>query len=443
MSTGALADSDVAAIPKAPSARHTAGVACGNALEFYDFLTFAFFATQIGRTFFPSDDPTASLLASLATFGAGFLTRPLGALVIGRMGDRVGRKPALVFSFSLIGFAVLGMALTPSYAAIGIAAPVLVICFRLLQGFAVGGEVGASFAYLAEVAPPHRRGLVVSLQYVGQDAAVLTAGLVGVALSSMMSDAALDAWGWRVAFLIGATIIPLGLYLRRTLPETLEKPVSPDKAAVPPALRTYLRVSAIGFFLLAAATMVSYVLNYLTTYSINTLGMASNAAFGATVVVGACGVLTNPIGGLLSDRFGRKPMMVLPWLFLLLAAYPAFVAILHFRTAAALYLATASLVIPLALSSTSAIVSITESLPARVRSGSLALIYALAISVFGGSTQFTVTWLIKVTGDPLAPAWYMVGSVLLGLVAMLFMRETAPARAKAQINPASGLDGSA
>ena len=178
-------------------AKQVLAVVSGNALQFYDFVTYAFFAAQIGRTFFPSGTPGTSLLASLATFGAGFLTRPLGALIIGRYADRVGRKPAMLLSFWLMGVAMLALPLVPSYASIGIAAPILVIALRLLQGFALGGEVGPSTAFLMEAAPPLRRGFYISLQATGADAAVLVAGLVGVGLAGMLDAAALDAWGFR------------------------------------------------------------------------------------------------------------------------------------------------------------------------------------------------------------------------------------------------------
>src|SRR3954466_2889327 len=190
--------------------RQVLAVVAGNAIEFYDFVTYAFFAAQIGRTFFPSDSPGASLLASLATFGVGFLTRPLGALVIGRYADRAGRKPAMLLSFWLMGIAVVGLPLVPSYASIGVTAPSLVIAFRLLQGFALGGEVGPNTAFLMEAAPPQRRGFYVSMQATSADFAVLVAGLVGVALASFLDSAQLDAWGWRAALLPGAIIVPFG-----------------------------------------------------------------------------------------------------------------------------------------------------------------------------------------------------------------------------------------
>ncbi len=411
--------------------RHVAAVTVGNAIEFYDFVTYAFFATQIGHAFFPSDKPGASLLASLATFGAGFLTRPLGAFVIGRMGDRVGRKPAMLLSFTLIGIGVIGLPLTPTFAQIGVAAPILVVGFRLLQGFALGGEVGPSTAYMMEAAPEHRRGLYISMQAMSADAAVLVAGLVGVALAHLLGPAALNAWGWRVALLLGAVIVPFGLALRRSLGETLDMEAKSQPLA-PIERRAFRRVALLGLVLLAAATTTNYILDYMTTYAHATLGMSEQLALGATAVVGLCGFICDPISGWLSDRFGRKPVMMVPWLVLLLAIFPAFRFLSVWRDGPALYTTCAVLAVASTLSTATVLVAITESLPQRVRSGALALIYALAISVFGGSTQFIVAWLTRFTGDPLAPAWYMIAGVIFGLLAILQMPETAPVRLRAR-----------
>jgi MFS family permease len=408
--------------------RQALAIAVGNGLEFYDFVTYAFFATQIGRTFFPSDTPGLSLLSSLATFGVGFLTRPLGALVIGRFGDRAGRKPAMMLSLCLIGVAVTGLALTPSYASIGTLAPVLVIVFRLLQGFALGGEVGPSTAFLLEAAPPSRRGLYVSLQATSADTAVLIAGIVGVVLASTLDAAQLDAWGWRVAQLLGVCIIPFAFVLRRTLNETLTVPTVADYGST--SATGYGRVFLLGLMMLAAATTNNYVLEYMTTYASNTLGMSAAVSFGATAMIGASGLLCDTLGGWLSDRFGRKPLMIIPWLLLIVAIYPSFWLLDQLRSRAALLTVSAVLNGIQTLSSATIIVAITESLPKRVRSGGFALIYALAISVFGGSTQFLVAWIIHVTGNPMAPAWYMLGAVTIGLIAMGRLPETAPTQSR-------------
>jgi MHS family citrate/tricarballylate:H+ symporter-like MFS transporter len=398
-------------------------VALGNAVEFYDFVTYAFFAAQIGRAFFPSDTPGSSLLASLATFGAGFLTRPLGAFVLGRLGDRVGRKPAMLVSFALIGVGVIGLPLIPPYASIGVLAPTLAIGFRLVQGFALGGEVGPSTAFMMEAAPPLRRGLYISLQATSADVAVMVAGLVGVGLASALSPAALDSWGWRVALLAGGVIIPIGFMLRRTLGETLRPAPHPGDL---PTLRSYGRIAAAGLAVLASATTTNYLLNYMTTYASSTLGMSSKIAFGATAVVGLSGVICDTLGGWLSDKFGRKPVMIVPWLCLAIAVFPCFTLLERERSAFALYAACGILACASTLSASASLISVTESLPHRVRSGALAIIYALSISIFGGSTQFIVAWLTRLTGNPLTPAWYMIGGVIVGFMALRFMPETAP-----------------
>lgn len=406
--------------------RQALAVAAGNGLEFYDFVTYAFFATQIGRTFFPSDTPGLSLLSSLATFGVGFLTRPLGAIVIGRFGDRAGRKPAMMVSLCLIGVALLGLALTPSYASIGMLAPILVIVFRLLQGFALGGEVGPSTAFLMEAAPPSRRGLYASLQATSADTATFIAGLVGVALASTLDAAQLDVWGWRIAQLLGVGIIPFAFVLRRTLNETLTAPAATDPGNV--SASGYLPVFLMGLMMLSAATTNNYVLEYMTTYASNTLGMSAAVSFGATAAMGAGGLVCDTFGGWLSDRIGRKPVMIVPWVLMIVATLPSFWLLERLRTSAALWTVSAVLNGIQTISSATIIVAITESLPKRVRSGAFALIYALAISVFGGSTQFLVAWIIHVTGNPLTPAWYMLGAVTIGLIAMIRLPETAPGR---------------
>jgi MFS family permease len=407
--------------------RRVAAVVVGNALEFYDFLTYAFFAVQIGACFFPAATPGGSLLPTLAVFGAGFLTRPLGAIVIGGLADRAGRRPAMLFSFALMGVAIVGLALTPPFKAIGVAAPILVIVWRLLQGFALGGEVGPTTAYLVEAAPASRRGFYASLQYMTQDFSVLVAGLVGVALASVMSAQALTDWGWRAAMLIGAAVVPIGLIIRRGLPETLFEP-EPGAAPARGGLRPHLGVIAVGLFMLGGAAIANYTLDYLTTYAATTLRMPAGLALGATVVLGICGTLIDPIGGLLSDRFGRKRVMMIPWALLCVTAIPIFMVITRFHNAAALYGGSALMQTLLALSAPAVLIAVTESLPKSVRAGAVALAYALALSVFGGSTQFIIRWLIQTTGDPLAPAYYLTGFACLGLIAMAGFRETAPGR---------------
>jgi MFS family permease len=402
-------------------------VLVGNALEFYDFLAYAFFAIQIGEAFFPSQNPTSSLLASLATFGAGFLMRPLGGLVIGRMGDRIGRKPAMVLSFALMGVAMVGLSLTPSYATIGIAAPILVIVFRLLQGFALGGDVGPTTAYLIEAAPVERRGFYASFQIASQGLAILFAGLIGVILSRTLDPRDLHDWGWRIAFLVGTLIVPFGLIIRRRLPETFERSNAGREGR---AVRADLRPVLLGFVMLSSGTIVTYVMAYLTTFANATLHMRLDAAYAVTVIIGLCDVCLAPVSGWLSDRFGRKRVMMIPWLLLAVLAIPAFHFITRVPVPSVLLGTAAVLAVLRSFGTPQIIIALTEALPAEVRCGWLAVTYALAVAIFGGTTQFFVTWLIAATGSPLAPAWHMTVALACGFIAMAAMPETAPGKAR-------------
>ncbi len=330
----------------------------------------------------------------------------------------------MILSFWLMGVAIFGLALTPSRARIGIAAPVLVVLFRMLQGFALGGEVGPTTAFLLEVAPPERRGFYTAFQSWTQDLSVLISGLVGFGLANTLSEQQLQDFGWRIAFLLGAVIVPFGLALRRGLPETFHAPDAGQGERI--SLRPYLPVAVLGLMLLASATIGAYIGDYMTTYAIATLHMRANVAFAATVVVGLTGLFVDLAGGALSDRFGRKPAMLVPAVILLVSILPAFYAISHYRTTAMLLGATAYLSGLATMSSVPVVVWITESLPAAIRSGSLAVIYAVSIALFGGTTQYSVTWLMRATGNPLAPAWYWTAALTVGIVAMCATRESAP-----------------
>jgi MFS family permease len=405
--------------------RQIAAVVAGNALEFYDFLTFSFFTVQIGHAFFPNEDEDTKVLSTLAIFGAGFLMRPLGAFVIGRWGDRVGRKPAMFLSFTLMGIAIVALALTPSFAVIGWAAPFFFLCFRLLQGFALGGEVGPTTAYLLEAAPPMRRGLYASLQYATQDLSVLVAGIVGYVLANTLSPAMLDEWGWRIAFLIGASVVPFGLVIRRTLPETFEASSSAAKTWFTPEL---WRLAFLGVVLLSTITTAYFVIDYMTTFAENTLHISPTTAFAATVALGLTGTCFDVLGGILSDRFGRKPVVLCTGVVYILAIFPAYYAIVHFGSAAALIIGAALLGALQGLYAPPILIGITEGLPREIRSGALALIYAFGVSVFGAGTQFAVKGLITLTGNSLVPAAFMTVAITIGVIAMFFVRETAPVK---------------
>ena len=419
--------------PKSIIGRGTLAVTIGNMLEFYDFITYSFFAIQIGHTFFPSDSQFASLMLSLATFGAGFVTRPIGGIVIGSYSDRAGRRPAMILSFAMMGSAIIVLALTPSYATIGIAAPIIVILARMVQGFSLGGEVGPTTAYLMEAAPPDRRGLAVSWQPASQEIAATIGALVGVVLTRSMSEAALDSWGWRIAFLIGATCLPFGLWLRSGLPETvdLEAAQAHLKASAGKRfelVRANSRIILLGLMVLASGTIITYVGQYMTTYAENTLHVATELAFATSVMSNGLGIIGALGGGWLADRVGRWPVMVWPQLAALLLTYPIFLWIVDTQSAWALLGGFGFLSLVGSLPYSAFYVALAEGLPQNIRGGAFATIYAVAIATFGGTAQLIVTWLIHVTGNALAPAWYMLLATAVGLAAMAMMRETAPMR---------------
>jgi MFS family permease len=401
-----------------------AAVVAGNALEFYDFLVFSFFAIQIGKAFFPGGSETASLLKALAVFGAGFLTRPLGGLIIAPLSDRIGRKPAMLFSFGLMGLSIAGLACTPSYASIGIAAPALALLFRLAQGFALGGEVGPTTAFLLEAAPRQARGFYVSLQAATQYFAAFSVGLIGAFLSGVLAPGAFGAWGWRVAMLLGAAMVPFAFALRRRLPETLDAAPAPDDAARPPLLK----VVGLGILMIAANSISTYLMNYIGTYAQNTLHVGQQLGFLCTVVGGSAAMAGALSGGALSDRLGRKPVMLGGAGMALLLGVPCFLAMLLWDSPAVLLVATGVYSYFIGLFPPPMLTAICESFPAARRAGSIGITYAIAVALFGGSAQYVVTWLIGATGSPLAPAWYMSGAMVFGIGAMLAMRETAPVR---------------
>lgn len=275
------------------------------------------------------------------------------------------------------------------------------------------------------MAPAHRRGFYVSLQYSGQGIATLVAGLIGVVLAWVMSDSAFTVWGWRIAMAIGALIVPVGLILRRSLPETLHADVQAQAA---PPFASYSRTAFFAFVTLLSATILTYVLNYMTTYAQTVLHLGSGIAFGASITVGAGIMVGAVIGGLLSDRYGRKPVMIWPMLIGTLAIIPGFMLVTRYPAAWSLYLVAGSVRFFTGIAVSVALAVVTEALPPRVRSGALAIVYAFTISIFGGSTQFVIAWLTDVTGNPIAPAWYMFAGSAIGLVAMAMVRETAPVK---------------
>lgn len=416
--------------------RAIAAATLGNGLEFYDFIIFAFFAIQIGTTFFPSESSFLSLMASLATFGAGFVTRPLGAHVLGGYADRHGRKAAMLISMVLMGIGILLLALTPGYASIGYAAPVIAVCARLLQGFALGGEVGSATVYMMESALPGRRGFTMSFQGASQAIAATVGSLVGLGLSLVLTEAELSDWGWRVALLLGASIVPFALWIRNSLPETMDVE---DTAPVPnDGLRSYLRPIVCGFGIIASGTIGNYIFQYMATYGQNTLGLPASTAFAGEVAINGVTIGMVLLGGWLSDRWGRLPLMIYPQILFCVLVLPCFYWLVTARDALSFVGANLILATVVGLVYGSVYAAISESLPREVRARVFALVYSIPVAVFGGTTQLVVTWLLEVTGDPMSIAWYLTGVSILGVVAMSQLRESAPAVAARRVAVAQG-----
>lgn len=416
------------------SKKNVAAAIAGNVLEFYDFTTYSFFAVMIGQAYFPSKDPFVSLMLSIAAFGVGFVTRPVGGVLIGAYADRAGRKPAMMLTVVLMAIGMLIIALTPSYASIGIAAPIIVVFARLIQGFALGGEVGPATSFLIEAAPPNERGLYASWQLASQGLAIFLAGALGLALSLSLSEGAMHVWGWRVPFLAGILIIPVAVVMRMQMPETFdpEAPTAhPNMGAVLSALLTRnTKPFLLAFLLVSSGTIATYIMNYMTTYAITTLKMPTSVSIAATLVLGLCIFAFSLVGGWLSDRIGRRPLIIWPRVVSLLIVYPAFVLINEFKSASVLLGMTALLAAIGALSSVLLVV-IPEILPASVRSAGLSVSYALGVTLFGSTAQPIVAWLIHRTGNPLSPAWYLILANVIGIAAVLTIPETKDAPLKA------------
>ncbi len=401
-------------------------VTIGNTIEYYDFTVYTFFAVMIGRQFFPTGSALASLLLAVATFGVGFLTRPVGALVIGAIADRKGRRAALNLSIILMALGTAIIAFTPGYATLGIAAPLLLVAGRLLQGFAAGGEIGSAAAYMIEVAPAHERGYLGSWTNAGQGMALILAGIIAMTLSAVLPQADVEAWGWRVAFAVGLIIVPVGLYVRRHIPETVESATVHGSAGtiLKEIVTRQRRTVILGILTILGGTVSFFVSTYMTSYAITTLKLSTSAALLVPFAAGVSVVIPSLIGGWLSDRIGRKPILIWPRVALVLAAYPAFLYLTAQPSATSLVLMTCVIMGLHSLSGGLMFVALPELLPRAVRTTGFAVIYAVGVCVFGGSTQVILTWLIGVTGDPLSPAYYLILANAISVVAMWLLEET-------------------
>ena len=420
----------MSAKPFAPKPLQVAAAVIGNALEWYDFIVFGFFAVIIARLFFPAESQYASLLLTTATFGVGFFMRPVGGVLIGIYADRRGRKASLLLIIGLMTLAIAMIGFAPTYAAIGIAAPLLVVLARLLQGFSAGGEFASSTAFLIESAPAHRRGFYGSWQMVGQGLAVLTGALLGALITRIFTPEALDSWAWRIPFLFGLVIGPLGLYIRRRLDETddfLAITRSTGKQqALGAALAAHVRQVLATFGVVVSGTISFYViLLYMPTFARIQLHLPLDQAFSAQAISLACMIVLIPIFGALSDHIGRKPIIISALVLYFLLTYPLFSWMYSHQSFAGLLTAQVILCCLLGAMFGPISTALAEQFQAHVRTTGLGTAYNLAVMLFGGFAPFFVTWLIQATGLPIAPAFYVMFGAVAGILASLLLKERA------------------
>ncbi|MCE9521588.1 MAG: MFS transporter [Alphaproteobacteria bacterium] len=422
MSRAAVTADEGAASTAIPT-RAVIAVVIGNWLEFYDFIVYTFFAVMIGKAFFPSDDPFISLLLSSAVFWAGFLTRPIGAAVIGAYADRVGRKAAMTLTIGLMALGTGLVALTPGYAQIGWAAPIILIVARLIQGFSCGGEVGPATTYLLEAAPANQRAAFTAWQGISQQLAGIMGAGFGLALAATLSPESLYDWGWRVPFLVGILIGPIGLYIRRVLPETLEKHEAHESgvAVLKHLLRFHSTPVVLAVLCIVGPTVSTYVSSYMTSYAITSLKLPPDIGMFATLCGYAAGLAGFPLGAWAADRLGTKLSILVPRIFFVLIVYQAYVLMTASgSTVETLLVVNFGLNFILAVANGGLYALLTQAFPKSVRSSGLSIAYAISVTVFGGSTQFVITWLIAALGDPLVPAWYQIGANVISIIAVFF-----------------------
>lgn len=401
-------------------------VSSGNFLEMYDFMVFGYYASAIGKVFFPSGNPFVSLTLTLMIFGAGFLMRPIGAIVLGAYTDKHGRRAGLVLSLSLMSFGILSIACLPGYATIGIFAPLLVLTGRLLQGFSAGMELGGVSVYLSEIATPRHKGFYVSWQSASQQVAVMFAALLGMVLNSLLLPEKMAVWGWRIPLLVGCFIIPFLFRLRRSLEESDEfvaRERHPNLKEIFCSLASNARIVALGMVLFTMTTVSFYMITaYTPTFGSAVLHLATIDSFLVTFCIGASNLFWLPVIGSLSDRIGRLPILVACTALMLLTAYPAMFWLVHGPSLSKLLAVELWLSFIYASYNGALIVFMTEIIPINVRTLGFSLAYSLATAVFGGFTPAINTYLIHISGNRAVPGLYLSFAAACGLVATYFAR---------------------
>lgn len=392
----------------------------GNGLEWFDFLSYAYFAGIISKVFFPRENATASLLLTLGVFAVGFIVRPIGGILLGIYADRAGRKKALTLLIGMMAVGTLLIGLSPGYATIGVAAPALVILARVIQGLSVGGEFGSAASMLTEYAPPGKRMFYGSFQMASQGVALLLASGFGYVLTTTLDAAQLQEWGWRVPFLFGALVGPVGVYIRHKVdesPEFLQMQARLQAGAQAPAepLSIAAVICAIG--VIAVGTALNYLWHsYTPTYVVRQLHLPVSAALGGSTVAGLVAIVAYPIAGWVADRVGAFRMFFPVVIVFACLAWPLYHFVATDPSVEKLFAAQIISTLLLSAMSGQHPGMLAALFPTRRRSTGIAISYNLAVTIFGGLAPLTVTWLIAISGSPMMPAYYQIMAAVISLV---------------------------
>jgi len=408
----------------------------GNFLEQFDFFLFGFYARYIAAAFFPAQDETAALLNTFGVFWLGALMRPVGAIVLGAYIDQIGRRKGLIVTLTIMAIGTVTIAFCPTYATIGIAAPVIVLLGRLLQGFSAGVELGGVSVYLAEISTPGNRGFYTSFQSSSQQVAIFVASIIGFALSEMVPAETVAAWGWRIPFFIGCLIIPFIFLLRRTLeetPEFLAMKKHPTQREVFASAAANWQIILLGMMIAVLTTTTFYFVTvYTPTFGRTVLKLSSADALLVTILVAVTNFIWNPVGGALSDRIGRRPVLLAIAVLSLLTAYPALHWLVEAPTFGKMLAVEMMLSFYFGIYSGTMLGALVEIVPKHVRTTCFSMAFALAAGLFGTFTPFASTWLIDHTGDKASPGYWLMCAAVLGIVAALIVYRSGEEAAKAQ-----------